>query len=195
MNEQIKETRKYLYAHTSQETAYVVDDYPWGFRLRTKIRYWIESKSAKNGGQRFVSQTVNPKTGQWCAPKPSTYSPIVVMYLDEKDHIHYDCLRIHDEAKIIQEFKETHLAFMNEFQKEALREILAYNEVMKHVTFTVSPSKHGPVSLFSQAPEDIEKRRLIAEEQEENKKAKKETEDKINRAIGYHYHKNKTLIV
>lgn len=190
-----EQTKIYLYNHTSPETAYVVENYPWGFRLKTKIRYWIESKSAKNGGQRFVSQTVNPKTGQWCAPKPSTYSPIVIMYLDEKKYVYYDSLRLNDQEKRIQEFKDTHLSFMNEFQKEALREILAYNAVMKHVTFTVSPSKNGPVSLLSQSPEDIEKRRLIEEEQEENKKAKEETFDKINRAISYQYHRNKTLIV
>jgi len=88
-------TIKYLYQHVSPETAYVVDDYPWGFRLRTTIRYWIESKDAKNGGQRFGSQTINPKTGQWCKPKYSTYSPIMVMYLDEKDHVHYTLSLIH----------------------------------------------------------------------------------------------------
>lgn len=35
---------KVLSGHTSPETAYVVDDYPYGFRLRCKIRYWIETK-------------------------------------------------------------------------------------------------------------------------------------------------------
>lgn len=47
--------RKYLYQHISQETAKIVEDYPWGFRLRTTIRYWIETKKARNGGQRFCS--------------------------------------------------------------------------------------------------------------------------------------------
>jgi hypothetical protein len=31
-----------LKGHISQETAYLVDDYPYGFRLRCKIRYWLE---------------------------------------------------------------------------------------------------------------------------------------------------------
>ena len=43
------QSRKYLYSHTNPETAYVASDYPSGFRLRTNIRYWIESKVAKNG--------------------------------------------------------------------------------------------------------------------------------------------------
>jgi len=33
-----------LSGHTTMETAYLVDDYPYGFRLRCKIRYWLEYK-------------------------------------------------------------------------------------------------------------------------------------------------------
>ena len=32
-----------LYGHTSPETAYLVADYPYSFKLRCRIRYWIES--------------------------------------------------------------------------------------------------------------------------------------------------------
>ena len=60
-----------LYGHTSEATAYVVADYPYGFRERTQIRYWLEHKPKK--GWRFVSQTLNPKTSRWNKPKASTY--------------------------------------------------------------------------------------------------------------------------
>ena len=65
--------REILKGHTSPETAYVVDDYPYGFRLRCKIRYWLEFDPKK--GYRFCSQTTNPKvTGEvWNKPKKSTY--------------------------------------------------------------------------------------------------------------------------
>jgi hypothetical protein len=137
------QSRKYLYNHTNPETAYVVSDYPWGFRLRTTIRYWIESKDAKNGGQRFASQTINPKTGQWCKPKYSTYSPIMVIYLDENEHIQYTCLRHNDSEESINGFKENHISNLNDFQKASLKEIIAYTKVMKHVTFTCEVVKHG----------------------------------------------------
>jgi hypothetical protein len=82
-----------LNGHTSQETAYVVDDYPYGRRLRCKIRYWIETaeKGAAKGKQRFVSQTTDPKRSYefWNKPKPSTYALIAVMYLDHKDHVQW----------------------------------------------------------------------------------------------------------
>jgi hypothetical protein len=76
-----------LTGHVSPETAYTVADYPYGFRLRTSIRYWVETK--KGQGQRFVSQTLNPKTGKWNAPKASTYSSIVGMFLDEQGHVQH----------------------------------------------------------------------------------------------------------
>ena len=85
-----------LHGHTSPETAFLVADYPYGFRLRCKIRYWIETatKGEKKGQQRFMSQTTNPKIPgeHWNKPKGSTYSHIAVMYLDENGHVQNDGL-------------------------------------------------------------------------------------------------------
>lgn len=177
---------KHIYGHTSPETAFVVEDYPWGFRLRTKIRYWIESKDAKNGGQRFVSQTVNPKTGAWCAPKYSTYSPLMVMYLDCNSHLKISALSCYSSLEEILKFKDTHLQNLTEFQKEKIKEMIAIAKVMEKVTFTVSPVESlGFVSLTSQKPEDIEKRAKMIQKQEERKKEKEENLKLINRAINY----------
>lgn len=76
-----------LIGHTDPDSAYVVDDYPYGRRLRCKIRYWIETKP--KFGQRWMSQTTNPKQPghPWNKPKGSTYSALMVMYLDEKGHV------------------------------------------------------------------------------------------------------------
>lgn len=185
----------YLYGHISPETAYIVNDYPWGFRLRTTIRYWIESKAAKNGGQRFASQTINPKTGKWCAPKYSTYSPIIIMYLDEKKHVHTCGLHHNCEDEYIDQFVKTHIANMTEFQKDQLRQILAFKEVMKHVSFEIKACPIGPVSLLSQDPEDVEKRRKIIELQDQRKKEQQEIGAKINMAINCEYQKNKKTIL
>jgi hypothetical protein len=79
-----------LKGHTSPETAYVVDDYPYGFRLRCKIRYWLEYKEGK--GFRFVSQTTNPKhPGEiWNKPKASTYCKFGgCMTLADNGHVHW----------------------------------------------------------------------------------------------------------
>ena len=82
-----------LKGHISPETAYVIDDYPYGFRLRCKIRYWIETVSGK--GCRFWSQTSNPKRPGlvWNAPKASTYCRFgQAMFLDDKEHVHFSGL-------------------------------------------------------------------------------------------------------
>ena len=96
-----------LTGHTSPETAYVVDDYPYGFRLRCKIRYWLEYKPPL--GFRLVSQTTNPKRpGEvWNKPKASTYYKFGgAMFLDENDHVQWSGLSEYSsgaEAKAWQE--------------------------------------------------------------------------------------------
>jgi hypothetical protein len=82
-----------LIGHVSPETAYVVDDYPYGFRLRCKMRYWLEYKP--HTGFRLVSQTTNPKRpGEvWNKPKASTYARFGgCMYLDEQGHVQWSGL-------------------------------------------------------------------------------------------------------
>jgi len=79
-----------LTGHTTPETAYVVADYPYGYTLRCKIRYWLEFKPKK--GFRLVSQTTNPKRpGEvWNKPKASTYCLFGgCMYLDENEHVQW----------------------------------------------------------------------------------------------------------
>lgn len=81
---------KLLFNHISPETAYVVEDYPYGFNLRCKKRYWLEF--GKNKGVRFASQTTNPKkAGEvWNKPKYSTYCAFGgAMYLDEENHVQW----------------------------------------------------------------------------------------------------------
>lgn len=96
-----------LKGHISPETAYVVNDYPYGFKQRCKIRYWIEHDPKK--GSRFCSQTTNPKKsmillgGQevdvWNKPKKSTYCELAAaMYLDEKGYVNWNGLTQYDRA-------------------------------------------------------------------------------------------------
>ena len=91
-----------LYGHTSEATAYLVPDYPYGYTARTKIRYWLEGPKPGKGW-RFVSQTENPKTGRWNKPKPSTYADWgAVMYLDADGHVKWEGVGAYtDEAKML----------------------------------------------------------------------------------------------
>ena len=73
-----------IYNKDSADNAVVVDDYPWGYKLRTKRKYWIETTKR---GDRLCYQTLNPKTDKWCAVKKSTYAGIKVLYENEDGHI------------------------------------------------------------------------------------------------------------
>jgi hypothetical protein len=79
--------------HISPETAFVVEDYPYGFRLRCKKRFWLDCHAKK--GVRFMSQTTNPKRpGEvWNTPKASTYARFGgAMYLDDAGHVQWSGL-------------------------------------------------------------------------------------------------------
>lgn len=174
--------KKYLYNYTSEENAYLVENYPWGFRLRTKIRYWIETSDKKNGGQRFCHQTLNPKNGLWCAPKKTTYTPILIMYLDENEHVKIASVDYNhfDEDKREEQFKdfmETHKDNLTAYQVKKLKEIKAYREVMKNVTWTIKESEPVDCSTFIS---NIEKE---LEEDKKNEKEQLKIYSKINRAI------------
>lgn len=71
-----------LVGHTTKATAYKVDGYPWGFRLKTSIHYWIETK--KGTGDRLCTYTIDPKTGRECKPKLGTYNTFLYLYLEEE---------------------------------------------------------------------------------------------------------------
>lgn len=87
-----------LKGHVSQETAFVVPDYPYGFRLRCQIRYWLESNKH---GTRLMSQTSNPKRPGlvWNKAKASTYSKFAgCMYLNSLGHVEWSGLDIYASA-------------------------------------------------------------------------------------------------
>ena len=95
--------------HASPETAYLVDDYPYGFRLRCKIRYWLEHHQKR--GTRFCSQTTNPKRpGEfWNSPKCSTYAYLAgCMYLNEESHVTWTGLTEYTTAQESIDWYETH---------------------------------------------------------------------------------------
>jgi len=96
-----------MIGHTSPETAYLVDDYPYGRTVRCRIRYWLEEDPKR--GFRFCSQTENPKNLRWNAPKKSTYSLLAgAMYLDDKGHVTWASLTEYSSAEDVQRFAAAH---------------------------------------------------------------------------------------
>lgn len=95
-----------LYGHTSEDTAYLVEDYPYGRKLRCQIRYWIEKTSK---GFRFCAQTKNPKNGVWNNPKKSTYVRFAAcMFLDEQRHVDWNGIHEYSSANDALLFMQLH---------------------------------------------------------------------------------------
>ncbi len=70
--------------HVSPETAYTVDDYPYG-RHRTQCRWWLETatKGSHKGQTRVMQQTLDPKRNVWNKPHASTYAETMVLYIED----------------------------------------------------------------------------------------------------------------
>lgn len=95
--------------HLDEASAYVVEDYPYGFQLRCRIRYWLEFKSGK--GFRFVSQTSNPKKEGlvWNKPKKSNYVyAAAAMYLDDAGHVQWCGLTEYETVAACEEWIKTY---------------------------------------------------------------------------------------
>ena len=81
------DNKTFLFNHDSQETAYIIESYPYG-RERTKKAIWIETN--KKGEQREVYCTLNPKSNRWNNAKKSTYADAIYLY---KDHSNNDFIK------------------------------------------------------------------------------------------------------
>jgi len=135
-----------IYGHTSPASAYLVEDYPYGFSARTQIRYWLEEKPKK--GWRFVSQTLHPKTGAWNKPKASTYIEWgAAMYLDDKGHVHWDGVGPYTDDQKILAFVETFPgADMRELRKAVPAKLRYLERLLSGEAFWTINGVRQPVS-------------------------------------------------
>jgi len=126
--------------HNSEETAYLVNNYPWGYTLKTKRKYWIETTTR---GDRFVFQTLNPKTNKWCKPKKSTYSAVLALYIKDNGHVTYKGFNFGwSEIETINKFidligGEDKLSAQ---QQKALKKARYIKKVQDSVTYEIKPA-------------------------------------------------------
>ena len=127
-----------LSGHVSPETAHLVDDYPYGYRLRCQIRYWIEFK--KGHGCRLVSQTSNPKRPglSWNKPKAGTYAPVLVLVVDEATgHVATAGLGLHATAEAIDAYEAAFAPALTPEHRSALRYLRALDRANGRLTYTI----------------------------------------------------------
>jgi hypothetical protein len=121
--------------HISPDTAYLVNDYPYGFRLRCQIRYWLEYHNKY--GIRFAYQTSNPKKDNiWNKPKYSTYSLISgAMFLDDNNHVQFIGLTEYSDYKESLEFYNT---YREGIPEKAIDKILLWLDTKKRYEEKIS---------------------------------------------------------
>lgn len=158
-----------LYGHDSMANAYMVDDYPYGFRLRCKIRYWVEYAPKK--GYRMVSQTTNPKIADrevWNKPKAGTYSAVAgCLYLDSKDQVQMAVVTPYSTA-------EQCLEFANDFPKYDFKLLGKWATMKLEYCYKMITGKaHWMVNDVKQETSDSDKGRYRAEAEIWSKLAKK----------------------
>ena len=111
-----------------------VADYPYGFNRRTQIRYYIETTKR---GQRFVSQTLNPKSGNWNKPKKSTYSRMLFIGLDpETGHVKQLAIDAYSQEENTKAIAALSSIF-SKFQQSQATAITAIHKVMDKVEFKI----------------------------------------------------------
>ena len=117
-----------LLGHTSFETAYKVENYPYGFRLKTTMHYWIESTPKK--GDRFCTCTINPKNDRLNATKKSTYVAIGCMFLNDIGHVVNNGIGIYTEKEKVTAFIDAiGIDNLNPEQKKMYNQLMGINEV------------------------------------------------------------------
>lgn len=180
--------------HNTEETALIINNYPYGFRLRTNIKYWIETT---NKGDRFISMTLNPKTNLWNKPKKSIYNAVMVLAREkETGYIRNIGLYPTTDRNEILRF----LDFIGDYdlskeQQEQIRIIKAYSKTYENVSFEIETKKYRnkktgeiveQISLMDMNDYeelDDELTKMLKEKQQQ------EVKENINKSIAYHYHK------
>lgn len=108
----------------STTTRHKVENYPYGYTLKTDKFYSLEFKSMK--GFRLVEQTLNPKTDKLNKPKKSTYSPVMLLTVDSDDRV-----KAHVECFYDDEGKDRGYKFMADnfpkFTVEEIKGVALYN--------------------------------------------------------------------
>jgi hypothetical protein len=122
-----------LAGHESPETAYLVEDYPYGYTLRCKIRYWLEFKP--KFGFRLVSQTTNPRVPgeRWNRPHAGTYHFLAVLCLNMQGHVTISTISspYYGGEEVAAAFERVHGAALGDRERMLLDAVRRYSQQFK----------------------------------------------------------------
>lgn len=154
----VASVKKPLYGYETKDNAYVVDDYPFGFKLRCKIRYWVEFVPKK--GYRMWSQTTDPRrpVEVWNKPKATTFAKIAgCLYLDSQDHVQFAVVTEYSNAEKCAEF-------VHDFPQADMKvmKLWVYGKI-KFCYMMYTGKAHFTINDVAQPTSDADKARYLAE--------------------------------
>lgn len=187
------EIKKIIQKQPTKENPIVVENYPYG-RLRTQIRYYVES--VKKKGDRFFSQTLNPKTNLWNKPKNQTTYHAVIVVCEEKEtgYIKYLGLRMSTDVEAYKEFTERagNVKF-NPLQLEQMKILRAYIKAYFGVSFEIRKTqfKHKETGEIVEQVPIMEMSQYEKVTDEEHDEQQKKVQDSINKSVAMEYENDK----
>ncbi|MBE7474282.1 MAG: hypothetical protein HS114_34565 [Anaerolineales bacterium] len=150
----------------SAETAFVQPDYPYGRRLRCQRRVWVETKPRH--GQRFVTQTSNPKARgpeiRWNSPHASTYTEgLIALWVDDKDYVATDRISAWSSVEEIEAWGERNTALLqaDEYARTTFAVMLAARKAYQakleagEIKFKITKSEYVPGQGLVKTGEEI----------------------------------------
>ena len=172
----------------------IIKNYPYGFK-KTQIKVFIES--VKNKGDRYITQTQNPKTLKWNNPKKSIYNAVMVLISKENGHISYlglySSTSKEDYEQFINKVGDYEFNDLQTHQLKLLRSLIkVYSKVEYTCTirkfknkFTGEITENIPIFNMNDYDEVNENGEIINREEENTKQ--KEIQNKINMCVGMEY--------
>lgn len=173
--------RVYLTGHIDAASAHIAAGYPYG-RGKCLRRTWIEEKPRQ--GFRFVYQTSKPyypESGdavpapsavRWNKPHASTYQRVMVLFLDEKNHIDTDVLGGWNPRPDAETNPESDIdtfvaragVSIGKREEDAIKVLRLLRRVGSRIKYTVStddrPFPRTPEEIAARKAEDDEKKAL-----------------------------------
>lgn len=172
----------FIYNKDSFDNSVEVDNYPWGFRFRTKRRYWVETT---NHGDRFCYATLNPKTNEWCKPKKSTYNAVGVLVDDNGYITSYSLSKCANKDAVTRVLADIDYNKLSKAQKQQVCKLKSINHVMENVTWTVEKTSEYNLS----DPADLARMKADANSPETKAREAEQAKENqlINRSIDLVY--------
>src|SRR5205823_5523369 len=108
-------------------------------------------------GDRFCSQTLNPKTQRWNKAKRSTYVLVGCMMLDEQRHVTWTGVSHWAKDENMEAFLAVTRPHLNDHQIAQVASIKGTKEAFKDVSFEIH---EGPMSEDEKREQDDIKRHI-----------------------------------